>query len=1030
MTRASAKERSNKVASRGGSALTPGSATAARRGGGAGRAPGGGGRGASRDAAESEAGADAFAEQQQQERQRRAFGARLDYLMAQDKWLNRHASQAKVSLAFTRLPYRYGWIETKRRKMKKRAKGQKGPDEYETVLLFENKATGATQEQPPNYRPEHDFSARKLQQNWAIRRARLYLRRLLASEPLEDIVEAAVTRYQKVAFVGYGAEGVTAMMLVRRYGFPAVADIIEDTLKYRKAEFEALSLEGLANTPSDLFERLGFTGMEKVKAFKEFQGWYKKTSPLMRDKGARFLSYYGDEDDARPLKEVLEGAHGQIMAKFAQKFPKSVTRSAAAVRTMMDANFFPQTEAMVDNFLRRFDKADMAREAVGDLKNKRTTSTWREEGEAFQILWGATRRLHSLISNLGLGSIRRNLVSAEEQAQHALATADVLYQKVLSHGMNTPNERGEKEKGTPGGNAAASSSTPSGNGNKKRQVCSGPEARAALVLRVKVFEYLARVFRAVRLIQRRARGFTKYSSVNKELARRRKGISILQRTVRGYLDRMIAVDLREQQHAVWEQLWDASRELVYYFNRSTAKSTYMEPAEAYRPLVRDRLSQRLVQAWPFLDAERGNAARTAEQSAIPAGVAEVRPELAVCSVCNVRKCVRLCQDCVSVSSPGAFAQSAPPSQTVQTLHRAQVVPYCFPCFTIAHGSDEMEGHRYQDASESVKREGVLMCASCMELPATRKCLGILDDRQIDDLCDQLKRAVPRKWPEILRSSGVGGERKLNLMLEQVSGSSTTLQDGANSGLSVTQLQQVRVLLERTRAECDECYCDECYQGVHAAGNRSNHKWIGFQENAPVCGVCSRSPAEVTCKDCDDFGYCSQCFKVFHSMGRKRKHKHTPLYEQAEFGQDYCELCTRRVSTLVCPNVIRTGEEPRCNMRLCNSCHACKHCLTCDPLATDIAAKAAYRQARTDGTAVDPNVAEEGAEICCVCGEEADQQCVECGDLYCSNSWMGNPGCWQTHHAKGNRTKHSVVRLDDIKSLSSASLPPGGFARWA
>merc|ERR1711871_124100 len=261
----------------------------------------------------------------------------------------------------------------------------------------------------------------------------------------------------------------------------------------------------------------------------------------------------------------------------------------------------------------------------------------------------------------------------------------------------------------------------------------------------------------------------------------------------------------------------------------------------------------------------------------------------------------------------------------------------------------------------------------MELPATRKCLGILDDKQIDDLCSQLQKAVPRKWPEILKSSGVGGERKLRLMLEQISGSSTSMEGGGVASLSIAQLQQIRVLLERTRAECDECYCDECYMGVHSAGNRSSHKWIGFQENAPVCGVCTRSPAEVVCKDCDNYSYCNQCFKVYHGMGRMRKHRHTPLYEQAEFGQDYSQICTRRVATFVCPNVIRSGEEPRCNMRLCNSCHACKHAPTCDPIAADMAAKAAYRQAKAAGAAVDPNVAEEGAEIYCICGETADTQ---------------------------------------------------------
>ena len=370
------------------------------------------------------------------------------------------------------------------------------------------------------------------------------------------------------------------------------------------------------------------------------------------------------------------------------------------------------------------------------------------------------------------------------------------------------------------------------------------------------------------------------------------------------------------------------------------------------------------------------------------------------------------------------------TSTKTTLNKPALVPYCFPCYVLEHSTDETENHRFQDASDSHKKEGVLMCASCTILPATRKCLGILDDKQIDDLCSQLQRTVPRKWPEVLQAANVGGERKLTLMLEQVRGSSSSVDDNS-SGLSMSQLQQVRVVLERTRAECDECYCDNCYIEVHSGGKRSTHKWIGFQENAQVCGVCVRSPAEVLCKDCDNHGYCKPCFKVFHAMGRKRKHRNTPLMEQAEFGQDYCSMCTRRVSTVVCPNIIRTNDEPRCNLRLCNSCHICHHAPACDAIAADLAAKVAYRQAKSDGTALDPNYVEEGAEVCCICGEEADQQCVECGDLYCSRTWMGNPGCWITHHSKGNRANHRTISLEELRSISSASAPPaGGYAAWA
>ena len=44
------------------------------------------------------------------------------------------------------------------------------------------------------------------------------------------------------------------------------------------------------------------------------------------------------------------------------------------------------------------------------------------------------------------------------------------------------------------------------------------------------------------------------------------------------------------------------------------------------------------------------------------------------------------------------------------------------------------------------------------------------------------------------------------------------------------------MLERTRAECDDCYCQNCYIDMHANGKRALHRWVGFMEYAQVRGV--------------------------------------------------------------------------------------------------------------------------------------------------------------------------------------------------
>ena len=161
-----------------------------------------------------------------------------------------------------------------------------------------------------------------------------------------------------------------------------------------------------------------------------------------------------------------------------------------------------------------------------------------------------------------------------------------------------------------------------------------------------------------------------------------------------------------------------------------------------------------------------------------------------------------------------------------------------------------------------------------------------------------------------------------------------------------------------------------------------HRWIGFAPQAAVCGVCDRSPAELECRDCGGGKYCNSCFKVFHSKGRKRKHQSTVLKEAIPDGFLECFVCARRAATESCPD---------CSTPCCNSCLECVHLRRC-----------AKRLATLKSTA--------HLKLCVVCGEEADQKCEQCGDMYCSRTWMGNPGCFLTYHSKGNRAAHNTVPI--------------------
>ena len=259
-------------------------------------------------------------------------------------------------------------------------------------------------------------------------------------------------------------------------------------------------------------------------------------------------------------------------------------------------------------------------------------------------------------------------------------------------------------------------------------------------------------------------------------------------------------------------------------------------------------------------------------------------------------------------------------------------------------------------------------------------MGVLDEKEIDALCGRLQRAKASTWMEVLTEANVGGERKLAMMMDKFSAGA----QADTATLTSVQLQQVRTMLERTRAECDECYCDSCYTQVHSGGKRALHRWVGFNSYASVCKVCTRAPAEVDCQECDGGIFCKSCFKVFHNKGRKKKHIWKKVTEELAIGQDFCSICDRRAATTSCPD---------CAILTCNSCLECGHQKKC-PV---VLARA---------TADDLDVGR-----CVSCQEEADQICVQCGDLYCSRTWMGNPGCFLNYHNKGNRVNHVLEPLE-------------------
>jgi hypothetical protein len=201
-------------------------------------------------------------------------------------------------------------------------------------------------------------------------------------------------------------------------------------------------------------------------------------------------------------------------------------------------------------------------------------------------------------------------------------------------------------------------------------------------------------------------------------------------------------------------------------------------------------------------------------------------------------------------------------------------------------------------------ESILYLKCCMcDRVATRKCQGLLNNEDIEEIIQQLKKSSKHEWLQVIqRFSRLASEQKLVLLIEQiiysnpdgttdilgshggggdndsVDGNETVSSAGGHhkhghhghhhshhhhgshsanqsttdsfyNTLSPNQLQQIRNQLEKLRTECDECYCSDCYGIVHSGGKRALHHWQGFQEYAIVCSVCQSYPADFSCVDC-------------------------------------------------------------------------------------------------------------------------------------------------------------------------------------
>ena len=193
------------------------------------------------------------------------------------------------------------------------------------------------------------------------------------------------------------------------------------------------------------------------------------------------------------------------------------------------------------------------------------------------------------------------------------------------------------------------------------------------------------------------------------------------------------------------------------------------------------------------------------------------------------------------------------------------------------------------------------------------------------------------------------------------------------------------MLEDTSTSNDT-YCADCWRDTPAGAARSTT--AGLQPARPL-RQCEVAVAERHCESAPTTS--ARTGVATHLRGKKHRHNMLPIREPLKNKkQKHCASCDIRAGTEECP---------LCDTPLCDSCLEFKH----DEVCTEAHKKA------------DPNKPTK----CVVCGRPPDVRCVECGDVYCSVKWMGNPGCFVKVHRHGNRREHTREPYTHMEDLARA-----------
>lgn len=704
-------------------------------------------------------------------------------------------SRAVVNVKYSRMPVRYEWRRVRSRTVNR--------------CLFVHRETGEVTDSAPFYSPEEDVAAQRFQLAWYRHRARCQVQKMVNGIELAQYVRSMIEDIARRGYIGYRFEGMSGLLWLRRVGLSEIADKLKEAFRHNARHLRQLTASVfLEASAADVAAHTGLSAPECLlisQAAEACRPLRSSFSSFASDSAIplSFVNYFRGTDDERSLGACIQQSEPLLYDVLLQRFPNASKRVQAMARKLSGSRY-PVTFMQLDMFCRTYaGKPAQAQERVHLLVGVCTLEASAVEQEILKRLRTACTRLTLLLKVMKLHGLRELVLQATQRA-------------TAVHGP------------------------PQGSGEQYGRATEGKAGQAAYLLRTEILDRIQCWDRAALRVQTQYRRFSKAQSYRRVRAQRRHSAIVIQCVWRQHAARAEAAEYRAQLQCDWEQLWDDRRQLFYYFHNKTLESSYRKPDERFRPMVRDRLSWRLVPAWWHLTSQSQDAGDTSDMQ-----------HTELCSVCRYRTAIRACQVCKDNESVL--------DQLVEIPRR-----FCYPCWWSQHvAAGGLGDHLYTDLHDddddiitvqsggggeippataaAGQRRTLLSCCQCGQ-PASRKCLGLLDETNIKAVIAALvayqheaaqqeqhhlqQQQRTGSWWLTSRNAGVEimGKRKLQLLLRQLPQPLGKSQDKPNKAESNSVIvQKAKEFLERTNAECDECYCARCYRQSHGAGKRLNHR---------------------------------------------------------------------------------------------------------------------------------------------------------------------------------------------------------------